>query len=98
MHVHGTVLHHLLARDEFLTLACEAAEADGGDKVDKWWCHRVPFGMYADDAAAEEEIDGGARERYITRASAREGRKRDAPCAAMDGDAPGDAAVLGIAN
>jgi hypothetical protein len=66
MHVQGTVTHHLMARDEFLTLACEAAEADGGDKVGKRWCHRVPFEMYADDAATKE-IDGGGHESGTSR-------------------------------
>jgi hypothetical protein len=62
----------LLARGEFLRLTYEAAEAHGGDKVGKRWCLRVSFGICTDGAATEEEVDGGARKRDITQASARE--------------------------
>jgi calcium-binding protein CML len=53
----------LLGRDEFLRLAREAAEADGGDQDGRRRCLRAAFGMYAEDAAA------AAGEQYITPAS-----------------------------
>jgi hypothetical protein len=84
---------NLLARGEFLRLACDVAEVDDGDKVGKRWCLRVSFGMCADDAATEEEVDGGARKRDITLASAREreGRGRCSPAPPWMEPRPGPA-------